>query len=48
MGLQKFLLLALFGLVAEQLDGSLGMAYGLTYYHHAAARRRISPGGRVR
>ena len=30
MGLQKFLLLALFGLVAQLIDGALGMAYGLT------------------
>lgn len=30
MGLQKFLLLALFGLVAQLVDGALGMAYGLT------------------
>lgn len=30
MGLQKFLLLALFGLGAQLVDGSLGMAYGLT------------------
>lgn len=30
MGLQKFLLLALFGLGAQLIDGSLGMAYGLT------------------
>src|SRR5215213_9872210 len=29
-GLQKFLLLALFGLAAQLIDGSLGMAYGLT------------------
>src|SRR5215217_5122854 len=29
-GLQKFLLLALFGLVAQLIDGALGMAYGLT------------------
>ena len=30
MGLQKFLLLAVFGLVAQLIDGALGMAYGLT------------------
>ena len=30
MGLQKFLLLALFGLAAQLIDGALGMAYGLT------------------
>ena len=30
MGLQKFLLLALFGLGAQLVDGALGMAYGLT------------------
>lgn len=30
MGLQKFLTLALFGLCAQLIDGSLGMAYGLT------------------
>ncbi len=30
MGLQKFLLLALFGLGAQLIDGALGMAYGLT------------------
>lgn len=30
MGLQKFLLLALFGLAAQLVDGALGMAYGLT------------------
>ena len=30
MGLQRFLLLALFGLVAQLIDGALGMAYGLT------------------
>jgi uncharacterized protein len=29
-GLQKFLLLALFGLIAQLIDGALGMAYGLT------------------
>jgi uncharacterized protein len=29
-GLQRFLLLALFGLVAQLIDGALGMAYGLT------------------
>src|SRR5688500_12898670 len=29
-GLQRFLLLALFGLVAQLVDGALGMAYGLT------------------
>ncbi len=29
-GLQKFLLLALFGLGAQLVDGALGMAYGLT------------------
>jgi uncharacterized membrane protein YfcA len=29
-GLQRFFLLALFGLVAQLIDGSLGMAYGLT------------------
>jgi uncharacterized membrane protein YfcA len=29
-GLQKFLLLALFGLAAQLVDGALGMAYGLT------------------
>jgi len=29
-GLQKFLLLALFGLAAQLIDGALGMAYGLT------------------
>jgi uncharacterized membrane protein YfcA len=29
-GLQKFLLLALFGLLAQLIDGALGMAYGLT------------------
>jgi uncharacterized protein len=29
-GLQKFLLLALFGLIAQMIDGALGMAYGLT------------------
>jgi uncharacterized protein len=29
-GLQKFLLLAIFGLVAQLIDGALGMAYGLT------------------
>jgi uncharacterized protein len=29
-GLQRFLLLALFGLAAQLIDGSLGMAYGLT------------------
>jgi uncharacterized membrane protein YfcA len=29
-GLQKFLTLALFGLCAQLIDGSLGMAYGLT------------------
>ena len=28
--MQKFLVLALFGLVAQLIDGSLGMAYGLT------------------
>ena len=30
MGLQRFLLLALFGLAAQLIDGALGMAYGLT------------------
>ena len=30
MGLQRFLLLAIFGLVAQLVDGALGMAYGLT------------------
>ena len=30
MGLQKFVLLALFGLAAQLVDGALGMAYGLT------------------
>ena len=30
MGMQRFLLLALFGLVAQLIDGALGMAYGLT------------------
>ena len=30
MGLQRFLLLAMFGLVAQLIDGALGMAYGLT------------------
>jgi uncharacterized membrane protein YfcA len=30
LGLQKFLLLALFGLAAQLIDGALGMAYGLT------------------
>ena len=30
MGLQRFLLLAVFGLVAQLIDGALGMAYGLT------------------
>ena len=30
MGLQRFLLLALFGLIAQLIDGALGMAYGLT------------------
>lgn len=30
MGLQRFLLLAVFGLAAQLIDGSLGMAYGLT------------------
>lgn len=30
LGLQRFLLLALFGLAAQLIDGSLGMAYGLT------------------
>lgn len=30
MGLQKLLLLALFGLFAQLIDGALGMAYGLT------------------
>jgi uncharacterized protein len=29
-GMQRFLLLALFGLVAQLIDGALGMAYGLT------------------
>jgi uncharacterized membrane protein YfcA len=29
-GLQRFLLLALFGLIAQLIDGALGMAYGLT------------------
>jgi uncharacterized membrane protein YfcA len=29
-GLQKFVLLALFGLAAQLIDGALGMAYGLT------------------
>jgi uncharacterized protein len=29
-GLQKFLLLALFGFIAQLIDGALGMAYGLT------------------
>jgi hypothetical protein len=29
-GLQRFLLLALFGLLAQLVDGALGMAYGLT------------------
>jgi uncharacterized protein len=29
-GLQRFLLLAIFGLVAQLIDGALGMAYGLT------------------
>jgi uncharacterized membrane protein YfcA len=29
-GLQRFLLLALFGLAAQLVDGALGMAYGLT------------------
>jgi uncharacterized membrane protein YfcA len=29
-GLQRFLLLALFGLLAQLIDGALGMAYGLT------------------
>jgi uncharacterized membrane protein YfcA len=29
-GLQKFLMLALFGLIAQLIDGALGMAYGLT------------------
>src|ERR687889_41255 len=29
-GLQRFVLLALFGLVAQLIDGALGMAYGLT------------------
>jgi uncharacterized membrane protein YfcA len=29
-GLQKFLVLALFGLAAQLIDGALGMAYGLT------------------
>src|SRR5918994_1948567 len=29
-GLQRFLLLALFGLAAQLIDGALGMAYGLT------------------
>ena len=30
MGLQRFVLLAIFGLVAQLIDGALGMAYGLT------------------
>ena len=30
MGLQRFILLALFGLIAQLIDGALGMAYGLT------------------
>ena len=30
MGLQRFLVLALFGLAAQLIDGALGMAYGLT------------------
>ncbi|MFN8590699.1 MAG: sulfite exporter TauE/SafE family protein [Thermomicrobiales bacterium] len=30
MGLQRFVLLALFGLIAQLIDGALGMAYGLT------------------
>ena len=30
MGLQRFVLLAVFGLVAQLIDGALGMAYGLT------------------